>query len=169
MHKKLLFNLQLVFTLLVCAFLIVPVFGFANAGVSLAGLGLEALLTPIALGVATGLFVGKQLGVFGATWLTIRMRWADTPEDATMAQVYGVALLCGIGFTMSLFIGLLAFDDPLLQAEVKLGVLAGSLLSALTGALVLMLTHRERVPTASKRFGQAGTSTVSTASDDSSG
>ena len=133
------------------AFLVIPVFGFANAGVSLAGLGLDALLAPPALGIAAGLFVGKQAGVFLAAFLAIRLRFADTPEDATMLQVYGVALLCGIGFTMSLFIGLLAFDDPALQAQVKLGVLTGSLLSAVTGALVLLLAEREKVPTESRR------------------
>ena len=124
------------------AYLVIPVFGFANAGVSLAGLGLDALLQPAALGVAAGLFLGKQLGVFLTTWAAIRLRLADRPEDATMFQIYGVALLCGIGFTMSLFIGLLAFDDFALQAQVKIGVLAGSLLSALTGAAVLRLSHR---------------------------
>jgi len=135
------------------AFLIIPVFGFANAGVSLSGLGLDALLSPVALGVAAGLFFGKQIGVFLTVWLAVRLRWADTPEGATMAQVYGVSLLCGIGFTMSLFIGLLAFDDPILQSEVKIGVLAGSLLSALAGAAVLLIARRERVPAESVRFG----------------
>ena len=128
----------------VVPFVVIPIFGFANAGVSLAGLGLDALLQPVALGVAAGLFLGKQLGVFLTAWAAIRLRLADCPEDATMLQVYGVALLCGIGFTMSLFIGLLAFDDPALQAQVKIGVLAGSLLSALSGALILRLSHRER-------------------------
>ncbi len=135
------------------AYAVIPIFGFANAGVSLAGLGFDALLSPVALGVAAGLFVGKQIGVFGITWLAIRLRWADTPENATMMQVYGVALLCGIGFTMSLFIGLLAFDDVGLQAQVKIGVLAGSLASALAGAAVLMIARRERKPTKSVRFG----------------
>ncbi|MDB5668256.1 MAG: nhaA [Alphaproteobacteria bacterium] len=135
------------------AYLVIPLFGFANAGVSLVGLGLGALLQPVALGVAAGLFFGKQIGVFTTTWLAIRLRLADTPEDATMLQVYGVALLCGIGFTMSLFIGLLAFDDPALQAQVKIGVLSGSLLSALAGALVLRVSRREREPTPSARFG----------------
>jgi NhaA family Na+:H+ antiporter len=124
------------------AYLVVPIFGLANAGVSMAGVGWSDLLAPVAIGTAAGLFVGKQAGVFAATWLAIRLRLADVPEDATMLQVYGVALLCGIGFTMSLFIGLLAFDDPLLQAEVKLGVLAGSLLSALCGSLVLVIAGR---------------------------
>lgn len=126
------------------AYLIVPIFGLANAGVRLTDLGWSALLAPVAIGTAIGLFVGKQVGVFTATWLALRLRIADLPEDATMLQVYGVALLCGIGFTMSLFIGLLAFDDPLLQAEVKLGVLAGSLASAICGSVVLLLAAKRR-------------------------
>lgn len=137
------------------AFAVIPIFGFANAGVSLAGLGIDALLSPVALGVAAGLFIGKQAGVFATTWLAVRMRLADTPEGASMAQVYGVSLLCGIGFTMSLFIGLLAFDDALLQAEVKIGVLAGSILSAVIGTIVLMIAKGETVPTPSRRFTEA--------------
>jgi NhaA family Na+:H+ antiporter len=124
------------------AYLVVPIFGLANAGVSLANLGWPALAAPVALGTAAGLFVGKQLGVFTATWLALRLRLADLPDDASMLQVYGVSLLCGIGFTMSLFIGLLAFDDPVLQAEVKLGVLAGSLASGLCGVAVLWFAAR---------------------------
>jgi len=126
------------------AFLIVPVFGFANAGVSLAGLGLADLLAPLPLGIAAGLFLGKQLGVFLATWATIRLRWADCPEDATWAQVYGVSLICGVGFTMSLFIGLLAFPaSPELQDAVKIGVIAGSLLSGIAGWTILRFAPRE--------------------------
>jgi len=122
------------------AFMIVPVFGFANAGVSLAGMSWSALLAPVPLGVAAGLFMGKQIGVFGATWLAIRLRLAERPPRSSFAQIYGVSLLAGIGFTMSLFIGMLAFDESeALQAAVKIGVLAGSLLSALCGALVLIL------------------------------
>ena len=127
-------------------FLVVPVFGFANAGVSLAGLGWTQVLAPVTLGVAAGLFLGKQLGVFSAAWLTVRLKLADWPENASIPQVYGVSLLCGIGFTMSLFIGLLAFPDSVaLQDEVKIGVLLGSLASALAGALVLIPAPAERL------------------------
>lgn len=127
------------------AFLIVPVFGFANAGVSFAGMSFESLLNPVPLGVALGLFLGKQVGVFAFSWAVIRAGWADLPANATWAQLYGVALLCGIGFTMSLFIGLLAFPTSLeLQDATKLGVLLGSGLSALAGAALLRLAEPER-------------------------
>ena len=125
------------------AFLIIPVFGFANAGVAFGGMSPRVLLEPVTLGVAVALFVGKQVGVFGAAALAIRFRLANLPAGASWAQLYGVALLCGIGFTMSLFIGLLAFPDPGLQDEVKVGVLAGSLLSALCGAALLSVVRRE--------------------------
>jgi Na+:H+ antiporter, NhaA family len=127
------------------AFLIVPVFGFANAGVSLLGMSWAALLAPVPLGIAAGLFVGKQIGVFLTTWIVVKLKWADCPEHASLAQVYGVSLLCGIGFTMSLFIGLLAFPtSPELQDAVKIGVLAGSVLSAVVGAFVLAFAPCER-------------------------
>ena len=117
------------------AFLIVPIFGFANAGVAVGGMSLFA---PVPLGIAAGLFFGKQIGVFLTTWLAVKLDWADCPKDATFVQVYGVSLLCGIGFTMSLFIGLLAFpSSPELQETVKIGVLTGSTLSALAGAIIL--------------------------------
>jgi Na+:H+ antiporter, NhaA family len=120
------------------AFLIVPLFGFANAGVSFEGLSLASLIAPLPLGIAVGLFVGKQLGIFGAVWLSVRLGFASRLRGATWLQVYGVSLLCGIGFTMSLFIGALAFPArPLLIEEAKLGVLLGSLVSALAGFLVL--------------------------------
>ena len=117
------------------AFAIVPIFGFANAGVAL---GEMALFAPVPLGIAAGLFFGKQIGVFLTTWVAVKLDWADCPEGATFVQVYGVSLLCGIGFTMSLFIGLLAFpSSPELQEAVKIGVLTGSTLSALAGATIL--------------------------------
>ena len=131
-------------------FLVVPVFGFANAGVSFAGLSLAAFVDPVPLGVALGLFLGKQLGVFAFSAAVIRMGWAELPKHASWLQLYGVGLLCGIGFTMSLFIGLLAFaSDPLLQDETKLGVLLGSLLSALAGAIVIKRACRDPSPPAS--------------------
>lgn len=121
-------------------FLILPVFGFANAGVSLAGFTPTMLLDPVTLGVALGLFLGKQLGVFGFVLASVRLGWAQRPAGATWLQIYGVALLCGVGFTMSLFIGLLAFANaPDLEGETKVGVLLGSLACIAAGAVVLRL------------------------------
>lgn len=126
------------------AFLIIPIFGFANAGVSFAGLGLSTLGQAVPLGIMLGLFLGKQIGVFGFGWLAIRAGLADLPARASWAQFYGIALLCGIGFTMSLFIGLLAFpDSAALQDQTKIGVLAGSLLSGICGWLLLRLAKPE--------------------------
>lgn len=124
------------------SFLIVPVFGFANAGVAFGGMSPAILGEPVTLGVALGLVLGKQLGVFFAAALAIRLGLACLPVAASWMQLYGVSLLCGIGFTMSLFIGLLAFPTPLLQDEVKIGVLVGSLISACAGALVLLMGRR---------------------------
>jgi NhaA family Na+:H+ antiporter len=126
------------------AFGVVPVFGFANAGVSFAGVDASVLMGPVPLGIALGLFVGKQIGVFGACWLAIRTDIADLPAGASWSQLYGVGLLCGIGFTMSLFIGALAFPQvPELVDAVKIGVLGGSVLSAIGGWLVLRVARRE--------------------------
>lgn len=120
------------------AFAVVPIFGFANAGVSLSGITLGNLVDPVPLGVALGLFVGKQIGVFLAAVLAIRSGLATLPEGSNWPQLYGVALLCGIGFTMSLFIGNLAFPGAAhLIDEVKVGVLLGSIASALAGVLLL--------------------------------
>ena len=119
---------------------VVPIFGFANAGVSFAGLDASVMLGPVPLGIAFGLFVGKQVGVFGIAWATVRLGFADMPDGATMPQLYGVALLCGIGFTMSLFIGGLAFaGSPTLSDAVKVGVLGGSIISGIGGWLVFRL------------------------------
>lgn len=127
------------------AFLIVPIFGFANAGVSLAGLKVHDLLGPLPLGIAAGLFFGKQIGILSTVWLCDRLGIACKPGNASWPQIYGTTLLCGIGFTMSLFIGGLAFGDPLLIDEVKIGVLGGSIISGLTGFIVLrLLSSRSR-------------------------
>ncbi len=120
------------------AFLVLPIFGFANAGVSLDGLGLDLLLAPLSLGIVLGLFVGKQLGIMASIAVASRVGVVQFPANASRRQVYGVALLCGIGFTMSLFIGLLAFADAERVATIKIAVLAGSLLSALAGAAILL-------------------------------
>jgi Na+:H+ antiporter, NhaA family len=119
------------------AFLIVPLFGFANAGVSLQGIGVDQLTAPLPLGIALGLFIGKQLGIFSSIWLSVKFGFASRPKDASWLQVYGVSLLCGIGFTMSLFIGGLAFTDAAMGDAVKIGVLMGSLASAVCGYLLL--------------------------------
>jgi NhaA family Na+:H+ antiporter len=127
------------------AFLIVPLFGFANAGVSLAGMTPAILLAPLPLGIALGLFLGKQFGIFASIWIAHRTGFAPRPGWASWPQVYGVSLLAGIGFTMSLFIGGLAFPgDPLLGDEVKVGVLAGSVLSAIAAWLVLRFAPPRR-------------------------
>jgi NhaA family Na+:H+ antiporter len=129
------------------AFLIVPIFGFANAGVSFAGVTPAGLVEPLTLGVAAGLVVGKLIGVFGTVVLLVKAGLADLPAAASWGQTLGVALLCGIGFTMSLFIGLLAFEDPTMQDRVKFGILVGSLIAGLVGYIVLSLTdRRERSP-----------------------
>lgn len=121
-------------------FVVIPIFGFANAGVSLAGLSFGALVEPLTLGVAAGLVVGKLVGVFGSSALAIRFGLADLPAHAGWSHLIGISLLCGIGFTMSLFIGLLAFaSDAALQDAVKVGILAGSFIAALLGAAVLLM------------------------------
>ncbi len=121
------------------SYAILPIFGFANAGVAL---GAAPLWAPLPLGVALGLFVGKQIGVFGAMRGAVALGIAEKPEGTGWGQLYGLSLLAGIGFTMSLFIGGLAFREPLLIEEVKIGVLAGSCASALLGYAVLRLAAR---------------------------
>lgn len=127
------------------AFLVLPLFGFANAGVSFSGIHWQHWFNSVTLGVMLGLFLGKQLGVFGASWLAVKNKIAHLPEQATWLNMYGIALICGVGFTMSLFIGTLAFsqnnNDYL--AAVRVGVLAGSLLSGLVGFWVLRMSGRK--------------------------
>jgi NhaA family Na+:H+ antiporter len=119
------------------AFVIVPIFGFANAGVSLEGINFAALTAPLPLAIAMGLFLGKQIGIFTSIWLSVKLGIAARPHNASWTQVFGVAVLCGIGFTMSLFIGGLAFVGAAQGDAVKIGVLMGSLLSAIFGYSIL--------------------------------
>ena len=127
------------------AYIVVPIFGFANAGVSLVGLGPEALLDAVPLAVAAGLVVGKQAGIFAMVWTAVKLRIVAKPEGCSWVEIWGVCILCGIGFTMSLFIGELAFHGTdeaarLLRDEAKIGVLVGSLISAVLGYAVLRMT-----------------------------
>jgi NhaA family Na+:H+ antiporter len=130
------------------AFLVLPIFGFANAGVSIDAAGQMSLLSPLGLGIVGGLFLGKQIGILSAVYLAKKARVATLPAGTGWRQIYGVAVLCGIGFTMSLFIGLLAFSDPGTEAVLKLSVLVGSLLSALAGALILLTRSTKSTPAA---------------------
>lgn len=121
------------------AYMILPIFAFANAGVPLAGLSFADLLHPVPLGIALGLFVGKQVGVLGFTWAGAKLGLCRLPDGIGWGQIYGVACLTGVGFTMSLFIGTLAFADPEMLNNVRIGVLSGSIMSALLGYAVLRL------------------------------
>jgi NhaA family Na+:H+ antiporter len=122
----------------IVGFAIVPIFGFANAGVDVRGLSLDAALNPLVLGIAAGLLIGKQLGIFGAVMTLVRLNIVDMPAGASVRQLWGLSLLCGIGFTMSLFIAALAFGTGSDQeSAAKLGIIAGSLASALIGMAVL--------------------------------
>jgi NhaA family Na+:H+ antiporter len=125
------------------AFLILPLFAFANAGVSLKGLAVSDLLSPVPLGIALGLFLGKQVGVFSLCWIAVKAGWAKLPDGANWVQVYAVACLTGVGFTMSLFIGTLAFDDASLLNGVKLGVLMGSIASGILGYTLLRVFSKK--------------------------
>ncbi len=131
------------------AFLVLPMFAFANAGVSLSNLGWGSVFDPVTLGIALGLLVGKPVGVFVPVWACIRLGLAPMPAGASWQQLFGLALLCGIGFTMSLFIGGLAFEAAGFDAPVRIGVLGGSVLAATAGYAVLRFTARlnARMPT----------------------
>ena len=119
------------------AFLVIPIFGFANAGVTLFGLSPAALFEPLPLGIALGLLVGKQIGIFGFAFAAVKLKLASLPAGVGWAQLHAMSLLAAIGFTMSLFIGNLAFADPAQIDAVKIGVLAGSTIAALAGYLLL--------------------------------
>ena len=133
---------------------VVPLFGFSSAGVELSG-GLGTILQPLPLAILVGLFLGKQVGIFGAIWLAARLKIAARPQGAGWRQIYGASLLCGIGFTMSLFIGALAFpSSPQIVDAAKIGILAGSSLSAIAGYLVLRFSDPGE--SSRKDLGEAG-------------
>lgn len=127
------------------AFGVLPIFAFANAGISLSGIGLDYLLHPVPLGIAAGLFIGKQIGVFGFCWIAVQCRLAKLPEGINWMSLYGISLLCGVGFTMSLFIGSLSFEETGVDMlfDERLGIIVGSLLSGVMGYLVLKWSIRK--------------------------
>ena len=126
------------------AFMIMPLFAFANAGVSLTGLSLSSLMLPVPLGILVGLFIGKQIGVMLFSYVSVKFKIAQMPDNSTWLSLYGVSILTGIGFTMSLFVGNLAFAENNQYIEgVKIGVLTGSLLSTLFGYFLLLLTSKK--------------------------
>jgi len=131
------------------AFFILPLFAFANAGVSLEGLKLSDLFTGVPLAIMVGLFVGKQVGVFGFSWLAIKTKICTLPEGVNWGQLYGAAILCGVGFTMSLFIGSLAFDGEGVLAATRpdrIGIIGGSLLAGIVGFVVLKMSTPKQAP-----------------------
>jgi len=123
------------------------VFAFANAGLNLAGVGVEELLHPVPLGIALGLFIGKQLGVFAFCWLVIQLGWTALPKGMSWLSLYGTAALCGVGFTMSLFIGSLAFEETGMNLlfDERLGIILGSIVSGVVGYLVLRFSLKPKV------------------------
>lgn len=127
------------------AFVVLPVFAFANAGISFRGVGVEQALHDVPVGIAIGLFIGKQVGVFGFCWLAIKAKIADLPRHLSWLSLYGTSALCGIGFTMSLFIGSLAFEetDVNLLFDERLGILVGSLLSGVLGYIILNMSLKK--------------------------
>ena len=129
------------------AFFVLPLFAFANAGVGLTNANLDELVTPVSIGIIGGLFIGKQFGIFIACYVAVKLKLCQLPKDATWTQLYGVCLLCGVGFTMSLFIGSLAFEEQGLayQTQVKVGVLVGSLVSAVAGAYLLRKSSKKLI------------------------
>lgn len=132
----------------VVAFFVLPVFAFANAGISFSGIGLEQILHDVSIGIALGLFFGKQVGIFGLCWLCIKLNIAKLPEGMNLLSLYGTAALCGIGFTMSLFVGSLAFEETgvNLLFDERLGIILGSLASGIAGYLILSMSLRSKGP-----------------------
>ena len=130
----------------IVAFFVLPVFAFANAGIGLAGISMQQILHGVPMGIAAGLFFGKQIGIFGLCWLSVKLRLAKLPTGMNWSSLYGTAALCGVGFTMSLFIGSLAFEETgvdLLFDE-RLGIMLGSLASGLLGYLVLRVSLKDK-------------------------
>lgn len=119
------------------SFIILPIFALTTAGVSLTGMGMKNILDPLPLGIIAGLFIGKQIGIFSACWMLIKNKIVKMPEGANWKNIYAVSVIAGIGFTMSLFIGGLAFKDENIKELVKLGVICGSMLSAIWGIIIL--------------------------------
>ncbi|MCM8557764.1 Na+/H+ antiporter NhaA [Sphingomicrobium sediminis] len=137
------------------AFLIIPIFGFANAGVDFTGVALSDMLAPLPLGIALGLLIGKQVGIFGLGWVAIKSGITSMPEGMNFRQLHAMSLLAAIGFTMSLFIGNLAFADPALVNQVKIGVLSGSLVAALAGYFLLKSALPNAAQSAPKELANA--------------
>ena len=126
------------------AFIIMPLFAFANAGVNLDGLSLSSLIEPVPLGILCGLFFGKQIGVLLFSYISIKFKFAEAPNNSNWIDLYGVSILTGIGFTMSLFVGNLAFiENTQYMDGVKIGVLSGSLLSTLFGYFLLLISSKK--------------------------
>lgn len=124
-------------------FAIMPIFAFANAGVNLQGFSMEMITASIPLGIILGLFVGKQVGIFGFIWLGTKLKICDKPTTTNWKHIYGLALLTGIGFTMSLFIGTLAYEEPETMSQIRLSVLIASAMSAILGYVVLKISARK--------------------------
>ncbi|MCJ8314153.1 MAG: Na+/H+ antiporter NhaA, partial [Pseudomonadales bacterium] len=129
------------------AYIVLPIFAFANAGINLAGVGAEQLLHPVPIGIAMGLFFGKQIGIFSICWLFIKLNITKLPKGMNWISLYGTSALCGIGFTMSLFIGSLAFEDAnvALFFDERLGIIIGSLVSGVVGYFILKLSLKEPI------------------------